>query len=296
MTPLKRLPTVAIAGGSGHLDIILLKRKTGNKSAQEKSAESTTRYYDEANLADSLKDVDVLINTIGTSGYAFRDQLLSAVAVSNVKLYIPSEFGVDHTVHDFDHPEWDHKKIHFNLANETLRTTRICRIFIGLFTEDSIGPWFGFNTKDAVYECIGSQDTPVSFTALVDVGKAVAQLSRMPVDTVPSQLHLGGDTVTVRDIAQVMEKAGSSSIRIIELDLPEFKRRTLNTETSDPSQHIRFLMGEGRVDHSENRFGNDNQLVNKDESIWKWMTMKQYASESKGRPWSGVGWSGSDLV
>ncbi|PIG80989.1 isoflavone reductase family protein, partial [Aspergillus arachidicola] len=35
-------------------------------------------------------------------------------------MYIPSEFGVDHYIHDFPHLEWDAKKRHDELAREIL--------------------------------------------------------------------------------------------------------------------------------------------------------------------------------
>jgi hypothetical protein len=66
--------------------------------------------------------------------------LLQALPETDICLYIPSEFVVDHTIHDFLHPEWDAKKHHFAIAQEVLpKSTKVVRVFIGLFLEDSIG-------------------------------------------------------------------------------------------------------------------------------------------------------------
>jgi hypothetical protein len=79
-------------------------------------------------------------SSIGSQGHAFKEALLQALPETDICLYIPSEFGVDHTIHDFLHPEWDAKKHHFAIAQEVLpKSTKVVRVFIGLFLEDSIG-------------------------------------------------------------------------------------------------------------------------------------------------------------
>jgi hypothetical protein len=32
--------------------------------------------------------------------------------------------------------------------------------------------------------------------------------------------------------------------------------------------------------------GNQNELVNPGEGLWKWKTMREYAKETKGGPWT----------
>jgi hypothetical protein len=51
-----------------------------------------------------------------------------------------------------------------------------------------------------------------------------------------------------------------------------------------PADHIRFLMGKGKVDHRTNGMGDDSDLVNKGEKRWKWKKMGDYAVEVKGKP------------
>lgn len=307
-------PTVAIAGSSGHLGayvfkalispqfrssyskvIVLQRPESSSHNAESISPAHDKSYtevaYDESNLSACLKGVDVLINCIGSSGHEFKDKLLRAIPGTGVKLYVPSEFGVDHTVHDFSHPEWDRKKLHHEISREILTDTKVCRVFPGLFMEDSIGPWFGFDTANARYECIGSKQAYASYTSLEDVGKVVAQLARMPVDRVPPYVHIAGDTVNIVEIAKMMEDAGSSKIEIKEVDMKGYKTKTLEDKTSDPSRCLRFLMGDRNLDHTMDGLGNANQLVNPDESNWKWKKMSDYAKEKGGRPWADAKWS-----
>lgn len=275
-TTTTNLPTVALAGSTGYLGsqvlkvltsptfrssfkevVVLKRRKSSSEPSQHSNPGSsdvyTTRYYDESNLPASLQDIDVLINTIGPTGHNFKDALLRAIPSSpTVKLYIPSEFGVDHTVHDFPHEEWNHKKSHYDLAQQILpSTTKVCRIFIGLFTEASIGPWFAFDTKNAVYEAVGSADVPVSFTSLEDTGRVIARVASMPLDQVPPQIHVASDTLTIRELAHVMEEAGSDPIQVKEVDLASYKEAVLKEGTTDPSKYLRFLMGEENINHTQ---------------------------------------------
>ena len=322
------LPNVAIAGATGYLgsqvlkvltdpnfrssfnEVIVLKRRKASSSTSSAPEQTnqpdpntttdsplyTTRYYDPSNLPASLTNIDVLINTIGPTGHSFKDSLLHAIPSTNITLYIPSEFGVDHTTHDFPHEEWDHKKTHYELAKKLLPSTiKICRIFIGLFTEASIGPWFAFDTKNAVYEAVGSADIPVSFTSLEDTGRVIASLARLPHDQIPPQIHVSSTTLTIRDLARTMEAAGSSPIEIREIDLPSYKEAVIQEGTTDPSKYLRFLMGEGKINHTAEGLGNDNELVNPGGKVWEWKAMKGYAEETKGRPWVEYEWDAESV-
>jgi hypothetical protein len=302
-------PSVAIVGSSGHLGqavsaallsstfrdsfskVVFLKRQSSTNSKENNITGTEIRFFEENNLTSALRGIDVLISTVGPSGHDFKDKLIDALAQSNVKLYVPSEFGVDHTIHDFPHAEWDRKKAHYDKAKTILTRMKICRIFIGLFMEDSVGPWFGFDTKNGIFESIGSPDRKVSFTSLRNVGNVAAQVARMPVEDVPDQLHVSGSALTVGELAKTMESVGKSSIQTKELNLQEYKKETVAEGTSDPSKYLRFLMGENKINHTGSGQGNDNELVNPGERHWKWKTMEEYAEETGGRPWGDYEWA-----
>ncbi|KAB8272410.1 hypothetical protein BDV30DRAFT_249513 [Aspergillus minisclerotigenes] len=308
-------PTIAIAGGTGHLgkhittallstpfinsftSIILLTRSETSPSSFDipSNPKLQLRKYTPSNLADSLKDIDILINTIGPSGHSFKETLLRTIPKTNIKMYIPSEFGVDHYIHDFRHLEWDAKKRHDKLAREILDPgVKVCRVFCGLFLEDSIGPWFGFDTRGGRYECVGSAGEVVSFTGLGDVGRVVAGLCGLfaegGVAVVPDVLHVAGDTRSVADVARIMEKEGGGPIEVTEVALGEYKERVTKVVGSDPAPYLRFLIGEGKINHSSAGLGCDNEVVNPGERVWKWKSLEQLARETQGRPWRDFEW------
>ncbi|KAK6341639.1 hypothetical protein TWF696_008708 [Orbilia brochopaga] len=290
------LPVIAIAGGTGTLgkevvsalldpqlrskyqELIILTRSTDAEQLAEWGKQgATVRKYgaeDDQSIADALSGVDILINTIASRDDGFKSKLAAAIAspTSSVKLYLPSEFGVDHYLHDFQHPEWDKKKAHFEAAARR-KDLKICRVFPGLFLEHSIGPWYGLDPKTGKYEVIGTGTNPVSFTSIPDIGKAVASaVANISITDFPQNLYLSGDSATLKEIADMLAASGAApAVEISSLDLEEFKAKTIATPDLDPASYLRFLMAEGKID---NRDGNDNELVNPGEELWKWKTVE----------------------
>ncbi|KAM0538399.1 hypothetical protein ACHAPP_001070 [Verticillium nonalfalfae] len=293
--------TVAIAGGTGNLgykivqallsdqlrprfrELVVLARNESEKTASLRSKGATVRLYSEGNLKSALEGVNVLINTVGATGHHFKEQLLRALPQSSVKLYFPSEFGVDHYVHDFAHDEWDAKKNHIRLAEELIPEIRVCRVFPGLFLEDSIGPWFGFHTKLNRYEAVGSPDEATSYTSMHDVGRALAALAVLPPAEVPEKVHLAGDTKSVAEIARIMEEASEDQkpIEVSTVDLNPYKANLLANPEPTPEKYLRFLMGEGLIKHTAGGLGNDNSIIEGDGGFGKWKSLKDLALETK---------------
>ncbi|KAG7117704.1 Phenylcoumaran benzylic ether reductase TP7 like protein [Verticillium longisporum] len=298
--------TVAIAGGTGNLgykivqallsdqlrprfrELVVLARNESEKTASLESKGATIRLYSEGNLKSALEGVNVLINTVGATGHHFKEQLLRALPQSSVKLYFPSEFGVDHYVHDFAHDEWDAKKNHIRLAEELIPEIRVCRVFPGLFLEDSVGPWFGFHTKLNKYEAVGSPDEPTSYTSMHDVGRALAALAVLPPGEVPEKVHLAGGTKSVAEIARIMEQASEDQkpIEVTTLDLHPYKANLLANPEPMPEKYLRFLMGEGLINHTAGGLGNDNSIIEGDGGFERWKSIKDLALETKGKPWA----------
>lgn len=304
-------PVIAIAGATGHLgqhiasaflapplrsnfcEVILLSRK-GAVPAKfldtNPHARFAIRKYHENDLAAALQGVQILVNAVGPTGHSFKEKLLDALPQTDVQVYLPSEFGVDHYVHDFPHLEWDQKKKHFELAKQLVPGVKVCRVFCGLFLEDSIGPWFGFDTRNGKYESVGSSRALVSFTSLDDVGRATASLCSLPKERIPEVVHLAGDTRCIADIAEVMREAGAGDIEVSELSLKEYKNEATAELSWDPARYLRFLMGENRINHTSAGLGNANELVNSGEKLWRWKSLGDLAKETEGRPWGDFEW------
>ncbi|OQU95249.1 hypothetical protein CLAIMM_01483 isoform 1 [Cladophialophora immunda] len=315
-SPSPAKPVIAVAGGTGDLGtrltetflsdelrtrlsgfVLLARRQTARTErwrdrlgAEVRIIEEEGEECDENDLIMALDGVDVLINAISSSGAKLRDKIARALPKTGVKLYFPSEFGVDHTLHDFAVPEWDGKKQHYELVKKVLgehdADIRVCRIFNGLFLHSGIGPWYGFHTAKDVYQVI-------SYTDISDIARVLCLLAERAVrggpETVPEQLRIAGTHASFRQIARTMSAAGAGDIELKSVGLEGFRKRALDRQYEDrgPIVCLRFIMGDGRADYrprGEGGLGNDNHVVNPDHKHFVWKTVNDLAIETKGRP------------
>jgi hypothetical protein len=278
---------VAIAGGTGHLGSNMTSASPGIRVLSTRAGSQYQIDYDNpATILSALEGVTVLICTLPSVAHAQKDKLIRAAFQSpSLKLYIPSEFGVDHYREGHVvHPEWTMKQNHFKLATElSADRVRICRVVNGMFLEDSLGPWFGFETQKGEIRLFGKNDTVLTFTSLGDVGRAVAEIASMRVEDVPEKVYLAGCVMTVQQIADLWD----GKVKIVELSEEEKGKAEVAIREGrpysdkDPALGIQLAMAEG-IDFSGK---NDNELVNPGESRWKWKTVADYVKETDGKPW-----------
>ncbi|KAJ5393489.1 uncharacterized protein N7487_011130 [Penicillium crustosum] len=252
----------------------------------------TSRCYNGTNLKESLQGVQILVNTIGPAGHDFKTKIAAALPQTNIQVYFPSEFGVDHYGHDFAHLEWNEKKKHLANAQRIVShmSVKICRVFCGLFLEGSIGPWFGLDTQNGQYTSVGSSRTPVSFTSLGDVGRTVASLATLPAEKILDVVHAGGDSRSIAEIAGIMESAGAGRINIDCLPYEEYKKKATAGPSGRPAACLWFLMGDRGIAHTPAFLWSDNELVNPGQRLWKWKTVWDLAKETNGQPVKDVVW------
>lgn len=252
----------------------------------------------QGSIIQALDGVDVLVSSLGHGPAVadFESHLLAAIPRTDVQAYFPSEYGVDHYTHTFSHPLWDQKRAHMAAARRILKPAHVSvvRLFTGVFLEGGVGPWLGYDSKHAHFESIGSAgDGHTSFTALDDIGRAIASLAAFAPDlrALPSALHIAGDTRTVAEVARIMADAGGGDpendgkITVSEMAWEPFHNATISRGETDPNPYLRFLMGENKIDHSPgSKLGCENELVNPGERLWKWKTLTDLARETHGKP------------
>jgi hypothetical protein len=146
----------------------------------------------------------------------------------------------------------------------------------------SFGPWFGMNTKKGVWESIGKSTVPSAYTDLADIGRAIASLARLPPSEIPDHVRIVGSNISFKDASEAMTAVSGDAIELKEVDLEEYKKKTTSNATGgDPAGFIKFVMGEGKLDFTENQ----NEIVNPGEKLWKWKTVQEYAKDVGGKPW-----------
>lgn len=65
----------------------------------------------------------------------------------------------------------------------------------------------------------------------------------------------------------VMGKAGAGNVNMSTIEEAASRKQTIEECEKDPSQHLRFLLGNGNSDHSEQGSGNANELVNPGQTV-----------------------------
>ncbi|KAH9922257.1 uncharacterized protein B0H18DRAFT_1018780 [Fomitopsis serialis] len=252
-----------------------------------------------ASLGRAFEGVDAVVSLVGKAPTEFRDAVGEAAIKSGAKVYFPTEYGSDHRINDFpgwDDPDWLFKGQHARKYRQLgASKTKVVSLYNGLFLEILIGPWLGFDTANLTYTSVGSPDAKTATTAKADIGRALAELTLLSLNpetaaSVPDDVHIAGSNVSYRQVRDVVQKIRDElgvepkgEIKVQGTDLAAFREKLrkeqLEKPKSGPIDHIKILIGEGKMDFSQN----DDELVNPGESIWKWKTVEDIVREKDGK-------------
>jgi hypothetical protein len=140
---------------------------------------------------------------------------------------------------------------------------------------------------------VGEPTQPCSYTSILDVGKTIAILASSPLSTIPAEVQLNGDSKSFAQIAEIMSNSGGGSIDVSSIPLAEYKQDVLSKPSPTPERYLRFLMGEGKIDHTDAALGNQNSLVQGKPGFEKWKSIQDLAIETHGLPWVDADWEAS---
>ncbi|KAG8882833.1 hypothetical protein FRB97_007657 [Tulasnella sp. 331] len=232
--------------------------------------------------AGALKGVDVLVNVLGTGvPVEESDALFKEAAASGVKVYFPSEYGIDHRDGPQNHIWFYEKERHSTAArNEAPGQLKVIKLYIGMFTEIVFAPFFGLDNENGVYTSLGAgaSDKKVSITSTADVGAAVARLSILAVadsKSVPDQVRISGDNKSFKELAEVVGQATGKTIKVVEEPAEETNDKD-GEDLPALARLLRLNFAHGSVDFSKE---NDNELVNPGQKYWTWKTTEVYARD-----------------
>ncbi|GBE78915.1 putative pinoresinol-lariciresinol reductase 3 [Sparassis crispa] len=246
-------------------------------------------------LVKALEGVDVVVNALPPGPENVQDALVKASVERGVKVYFPSEYGVDHRKDywGYKHPAWLGKREHDRRARARGQgKLKVIEVYIGLFLELCLTPFLGFDHANNLYTFYGSPNQRVSWTSKGDIGRALAELSLVALSPelstrVPDYVRLSGETINITDIRESVQRVRKElghdrgEIVLKSEDLENFKKSTQEAFPHDPkaslAPYLRLAMAEGELDLSVD---NNNDLVNPDQSVWKWKTVEDFAREN----------------
>ncbi|KAG8946363.1 hypothetical protein FRC04_011909 [Tulasnella sp. 424] len=293
--------SIAIAGATGDLGRRVARRflssqyypsqvaevkfftRNASSAASQELIGLGVKAIDSGISAENFKGVDVFVSVLGeATSLGDRNAYVKAAAEAGVKVYIPTEFGIDHRKMPFEHPIWELKLAHDTYARSVSDgKLKVVSIFVGLFLDDTfpVGPALGLDTLGGVYTSVLSPDTRVSFLSRDDIASSVARISVLATAnpaSVPDYARINGSSISYRDLARLVGQVRGEEIKLETMGEEEAKAAI---KSGNFWVALRYTMGYGLTDFSTD---NANEVINPGESQWKWKTVQEYVEETKG--------------
>lgn len=183
---------------------------------------------DVSELSHVFKDYDIVIQA-GGYGLPRGTQLKSANAAlqAGVPRYFPWQFGVDYEEIGEGSAQ--------DLFDEMLQVRRLLRsqtrttwtiISTGLFMSYLFLADFGVvDLEKRIARALGSWDNRVTVTTPHDIGRLTAEMVFVPDGTLNEVVHIGGDTVSYGQLADILDESSRESFEREEWGLPFLKDR-----------------------------------------------------------------------
>ncbi|VVM57413.1 hypothetical protein PS645_01074 [Pseudomonas fluorescens] len=217
----------------GSLDVEVVFADAANDS-EEKLAALFSRY-------------DTLVSCLGfAAGAGIQLKLARAALRSDVKRFVPWQFGVDYDVIGRGSPQ--------NLFDEQLDVRQALRaqsrvqwliISTGMFTSFLFEPAFGVvDLSDNIVRALGSWDTAVTVTTPEDIGRLTASILCEP-DLKDQVVFIAGDTLTYRQLADTVERVLKRKVERMEWTVPALMA-DLAAAPDDSMRKYRAVFAEGK--------------------------------------------------
>lgn len=296
-------PTVVILGANGalgrHVIEAILSETFRNlytlpirvvtrdslKAAQIHDAKGDIKFYSAdvvtgKDLDTAFDGVDVVVNLLG-AGFS-HNHVAEAAAAANAKLYLPSEFGAL--------LDSNNEFINFFAAKaDTIAYARglglkAVAVSNGPFAEFVYNtPIFGVNDPaNGEFLYYGDLGTKFSVTSVRDIGKTVASLGTKDPSTIPDDVVIAGDNITIGDVPKIFKKVSGNELKLARRPLEEIRTPALKIANEGPKSAEDFATGLKGIYYTGglNIEGKDNEFVSKGfftftsfekagESVWK---------------------------
>ena len=255
-----------------------ITRKEGSQSTDKiKYIVSPETSPDDANLIDSLKGVDAIVELTGPNPELFS-KIEKIVEKVKPKLFIPSQFGVDIAQVNSYAPGFLALKTQHSQAVRKLgiKVVDIITAFFavpGSFLYEQAG---GVGITEKGVNLIGDIDQKFHVSKLEDVGNVVlAVATHQPYSDLPDTIHVASEVITVKDVIDRYEKSKGIKLDIISKKSAEEGKKEfvdkLNAgfNPNDFVFYLQVIVAQG-LDKGLYFSKLDNELFNPNESLWKW--------------------------
>ncbi|ODV60630.1 NAD(P)-binding protein [Ascoidea rubescens DSM 1968] len=228
-------------------------------------------------LTDILKGVDVLLNvgSVANSNDRTLDAILKA---GTIKLYVPSQFGLDLVATQSYFPNFlsiktDHTNKARSLGIKTVDVITSLFAQSGKFLYEWIGS-AGYNPATQTATFIGDPNLKSAISKLEDIGKALASLSIKDPQTIPDTVRIYSDLASQEDIVKRYEETHNVTIKREGISKEEGLKKAQallakGFNFNDFFLYLQVAASQG-VDKGLLFSSDDREFVNPNESLFKW--------------------------
>ncbi len=199
-------------------------------------------------LAATFRAYDTVVSCTGfVGGPGVQRKIARAALDAGVTRFVPWQFGVDYDVIGRGSPQ--------DLFDEQLDVRDMLRaqtatewiiISTGMFTSFLFEPAFGVVDLAAdTVNALGSLDNAVTLTTAEDVGVLTAAILHADPRIANQVVHVAGDTVTYREVADALERVRGRKFARREWPVPELMH-LLAAEPHDAMCKYRAVFAQGR--------------------------------------------------
>ncbi|WP_085690490.1 MULTISPECIES: aromatic alcohol reductase [unclassified Pseudomonas] len=201
----------------------------------------------EQRLAAIFNGFDTLVSCLGfVAGTGTQLKLARAALQSDIKRYVPWQFGVDYDVIGRGSPQdlFDEQLDVRDLLRNQARVQWLI-ISTGMFTSFLFDPKFGVvDLNDNTVHALGSWDTAVTVTTPEDIGRLTAAILFEPT-LINQVVYTAGDTLTYGQLADTVDWMLEKTVERIEWTVPSLMA-DLAAAPTDQILKYRAVFAQGR--------------------------------------------------
>ncbi|KZT54961.1 NAD(P)-binding protein [Calocera cornea HHB12733] len=218
-----------VVAGAGHLGVFVIQelvklKKAGkitsvvvftrSNDSHEKILQLGAKpininYQNADQLAHALKGVDCFISTLTVSAIQFEKEIARACKAVDVRLFVPSEFGL---------PKVDHVGSKKDEVKKYIKEIKqpYAVFYTGAFTDMIFTPYAGFNWDEGKVSIGGSGDQPLSCTARPDIARYMAYvLTELPADDLENKIFcIEGERISFNAVCSGWEARTGRTLQI----------------------------------------------------------------------------------
>lgn len=276
---------VAVIGGTGNVgpsivngllhagfEVTVLSRSESAQSSLPAAVEvKQVNYADPSSVTTALRGQHAVVSNVGFMALADQYKLVDSAIEAGVPWFLPSEFGVDKSnPNAISLPVFAAKATTERYLEQKAAEGKISYIIVstGSFLDWGIEHGMIINLKpDATVELYDGGDVPTSTTLLLDVGKAVAGVLKVPEQAKNKSILVSSATVTQNQLLKIAEKLRPDWIpktKVVNTD--DLLRNSMEVLTSGKGDMVGAMMGQIQKSMFDPAYGAefpvlDNELV-----------------------------------